>query len=497
MFNPTQEQINIFETFAKLHAAYLQNPADTTNNFLIEALAGCAKTSSVLELARRNPDKQFLMVCFNKKNSKELEERCRANGILNLRAATLHKIAYDTFLQLFPKAKIGTFFDMEWMQKTLFTGLDERKSKSLAYATINLLRAYCDSDFTGSIFAFKEEKTLTATSEVVIAAESYMNRSFEPETINKKQHSLSAIIKWFQLTEQPLTPFPADILVIEEYQDINENQAAILALQDNFKIAIGDINQNIYSWRMSGKMVEITRQEKWITATLSTSFRITQAEADRANKVLEAINPRNFKLKGASTQTEIKTQAFLYATNANSLLYAAELLEKGTPFNLNLDLKTLWDELWYIYNLTHGKPVKKAPASLGFIKSKKDWSDAVENMKEMKRLNSLYCKLSNMKGGLYGIQKQFDEMAKKFEKGEISSDITISTIHKFKGLEADLVTVDDDLFERLEKGLGDSEEGRYEPEDLRLLYVAVTRAKVRTILSEALSNLIDELAYIY
>ena len=86
------------------------------------------------------------------------------------------------------------------------------------------------------------------------------------------------------------------------------------------------------------------------------------------------------------------------------------------------------------------------------------------------------------------MQKKFEALAKATE-GKVLP-ITLSTIHKAKGLEWDEVVLQDDVFDSLPSFelVGDRGE---QMAALRLLYVAVTRAKVRTQMSEELEILIE------
>ena len=59
-----------------------------TGDMKIEALAGCGKTSVLLELVEANPEQSFLYLSFNRSIKLELEAKAAKRGIKNLKVRT-------------------------------------------------------------------------------------------------------------------------------------------------------------------------------------------------------------------------------------------------------------------------------------------------------------------------------------------------------------------------------------------------------------------------
>jgi superfamily I DNA/RNA helicase len=81
-FSPTEEQLAIVE-----------RARSTTDNILLSALAGAAKTSTLVLIAKAIPDKQILCLAFNKRIADEMQERLPSN----CKAMTLNSLGHRTW----------------------------------------------------------------------------------------------------------------------------------------------------------------------------------------------------------------------------------------------------------------------------------------------------------------------------------------------------------------------------------------------------------------
>jgi len=81
-FSPTEEQ-----------AAIIAAAVNTEDNILVQALAGAAKTSTLVMLAEALPTTQILCLAFNKKIAVEMQERMPKN----VQAMTLNSLGHRTW----------------------------------------------------------------------------------------------------------------------------------------------------------------------------------------------------------------------------------------------------------------------------------------------------------------------------------------------------------------------------------------------------------------
>lgn len=82
MFQPTEEQL-----------AFVEQTQSTTNNILLSALAGAAKTSSLVLAAEALPEVSMLCLAFNKRIAVEMQERLPNNCT----AMTLNSLGHRTW----------------------------------------------------------------------------------------------------------------------------------------------------------------------------------------------------------------------------------------------------------------------------------------------------------------------------------------------------------------------------------------------------------------
>jgi len=126
-------------------------------------------------------------------------------------------------------------------------------------------------------------------------------------------------------------------------------------------------------------------------------------------------------------------------------------------------------------NAFFNSPIKYPCKELTHIKDKESLFKALEEDDDLARLQSLGFTINQIYGGLSKANQFIKDVCTE-EAGQTT--IAVSTIHKYKGLEADHVVIMGDFLRRDEDGNPIVEELE-EEENLNLLYVAITRAKVK------------------
>lgn len=276
-------------------------------------------------------------------------------------------------------------------------------------------------------------------------------------------------LKLFQMSDPRL---PYDRLMVDEAQDLNPCMAAIVGGQTHLsRTFVGDSNQQIYGWNGAVDAMDSVPADR--TVYLTRSFRFGPAIAEAANAVLGRLDTP-MRIEGWS---EIDSRvapiadgepidAVLCRSNAEMVEQVIEQLEAGRRVGVQGGVseivrfaqaaQSLQDEGWTSY------------PDLACFRSWGEVGTYVEEEPAGSELSTLY-RLVNENGAA-----EIAEIMKRADKAT-RPDVVISTAHKAKGCEWGSVRLAADFPPRVKAGI----EQPVADEELRLLYVAITRAKQR------------------
>lgn len=257
----------------------------------------------------------------------------------------------------------------------------------------------------------------------------------------------------------------ADYIMLDEAQDTNPVVLDILQRQRGQLIYVGDRYQQIYEWR--GAVNAMESIETNASTYLTTSFRFGNAIADLATKMLLKLGERQ-PVRGnpglVSRIGRTNPEAVLARTNATTITAVIEALDAGRRPHLVGDKSELMEMLKAVQALKEGQPTN-CPAFFGF----KSWDEVIEFARSDEGAHLvMFVNLVEKRGErqlMWALNRTVDE-----EK----ADLIISTAHKSKGREWKSVRLMDDF---LRSSPTDDKNVEPDPSELRLLYVALTRAK--------------------
>ena len=483
---PTDEQNNVCQ-LSKIHKC-----------LKISAYAGAAKTSTLVMVANELVAPS-LMLTFNKALAEEAKHRFPSW----VECRTTHSLAYQYFgAQLRNKLSrprgpyknvAGTGTEIAKYFKTgdfiyMVKGESETrrmKAGGVGVAIKETVAKYEQS--ADETMGYKHVST-SACDQILLRDEASM-RSFKYLVLEvaKKLWTLrtdlrsdvlathDTYLKLYQLSKPDLSQY--EILYLDECQDVNAVVLDIF-LQQMGKCrlyAVGDGYQNIYSWRGAmNAMLELD----WEEATLSKSFRFGQVIGDIANCVLADNGEIITDVKGwekLDTQAMPKSDlddsvydnqyTMLFRTNGALILEAVDLLEAGKRVNLEIDVSDFTKLLDSAIELQRGNMSKVKHESLVQFAN---WEEVkIEAEVVQGELMRVYNMVNN--GSVY---KVLGVLSK--HKNYDNPDVILTTAHKSKGREFDVVILADDFPSPINKegewvGLLDMERN--------LLYVALTRTK--------------------
>lgn len=276
-----------------------------------------------------------------------------------------------------------------------------------------------------------------------------------------------AYLKAFALSGAPL---PCDTLLIDEAQDLDPVMLQIIdatAKVGTQVVLVGDSNQAIYEWRGAvNALANFGRRPGVSTLRLTSSFRFGEEIASKAQVALDALFCPA-KIVGAGKPGTIGTlatpHAVLCRTNAAVVRYAIEALRGGSKVGVVGGV----DELVRFANacqaLKNGQRTEHP--DLQVFTTWGDVQDYVDTDAgaDLKLLVDLIDSLTP--------EVVLAELARCGDHTMPAADVVVGTAHKTKGLEWPTVQLGADW----KPWTTDNE---YGPAELRLLYVAMTRAKV-------------------
>lgn len=483
---PTTEQNNV-KQLSKLHSA-----------LKISAYAGAAKTSTLCMVAEELVAPS-LMLTFNKSLAEEAKHRfpswceCR----------TTHSLAYQSHgAPMARKLKrptgpyknvAGTGTEIAKYFKTgdfIYQIQGEYETRRMKAGGVGVAIKETVAKFEQSAdneLGFKHVST--SPCDTMLLRDDAALRSFKYLVVGvaKKLWALridlrsdvlathDTYLKLYQLSKPDLSRY--EILYLDECQDVNAVVLDIFLQQMGRcrLYAVGDGFQNIYSWRGAmNAMLELD----WPEATLSKSFRFGQVIGDIANYVLADNGNIQTDVKGweeltteAAPKGDLPQSVYdgqytmLFRTNGALIMEAVHLLENGKRVNLEIDVSDFTKLLDSAIELQRGNMNKVKHESLVQFAN---WEECgIEAEVVQGELLRVYNMVNN--GSVY---KVLGVLSK--HRNVDQPDVILTTAHKSKGREFDVVILADDF------PIPYNQQGEWvglQDMERNLLYVALTRTK--------------------
>lgn len=466
--------------FSEYQKAIFENVKSGTGNTLVEARAGCSKTTSLLEALKYVPKKKkILIVAFNKKIAEELKER--APDYSNLEISTLHSLGFKSIRKSFgSKVKFNeskTFYKA----RELLAPLKQNKKDKDDYATIIPL-CKITSLCKGYLI-----DTPTKIDELMDQFGIDIGNLERPDFIKKVcellRHSKSdkLTIDYDDMIYFPnvygLIKPEFDRVFIDEAQDLNPaqiNMALSACKPDGRILALGDEFQSIYQFRGADSKAiwNIKTRLNCKTFPLPLTYRCAKSIVREAQKYVPDIiflpNAPEGKVEHITDYEFIKLvkpgDFVISRTNAPLIKYCLALLKLGVPSqvegqDIELDLSTMIK-----------KSRQKTVAS--FVKWLDSWKD-----EEIARLSSKktdptlaidkYECLINLCEGCKKLEEVKNNLKKLFGEKNTKKTVIFGSTHKMKGRESETCFILDWTYLK-----------KTDQSEINIKYVAISRSKL-------------------
>ena len=449
----------------------------------IEATAGSSKSTTLYYYAKERPFKRILYVVYNASMKKEAEHTF--GKLPNVTIKTLHGLAYGTFgVKYKRKLMQGSYSARDVMMDLRMDDI-ELAVKIKEYFNLFLL-----SDLKSIDLMYKEFSDDNQAMEIL----SGIKRLFElkKDLTNNVKVEHDFYLKLYHLSQPNLSKY-YDVLLLDESQDSNTLTYDII-INSGVKgiVMVGDSRQTLYKWRMA---INIMNDFEATEYKLSTSFRISNNVAHLCNLLISQLGADSkFKILGFNSENKFvhevdENEPFVILCRTNS-----SILERAFEY-ISEDKKLFFvggyngykfENLLDIFSFKNGRRVNNP-----LFNKYDSYRQMIEIAEKSNDVEILILK--------YMVEK-YDEkipyLINKVKKNTVTdetlADVTMSTVHKSKGLtiKKNLVIHGDhldvqDMFEKMYLKSEDVDVEKF-LEEIFIIYVGITRGARNIKISESL-----------
>lgn len=458
----------------------------TGDDVVVRALAGTGKTSTLRMIAQRMPGSRILYVAFNK--SVQLDADRSMPG--NVEARTDSSLSYNAMpdgikRKLGDESTLRRPDDIARLLGVEDAGRPPMEATERVAAALRTVEAYAISADDDIGTQHVPERDRAQAGLVLPVAEQIWADLRSPD--GRIRLTNTHITKMWALTRPDLSrrgsgvKTPASVIFMDEAQDTNPVLARVIADQTVQVVWVGDGNQAIYGFR--GAVDQLDKVQVPHDLPLTQSWRFGPEIADAGNRFLQLLeSPHRVVGGGAAGQVQRDidsysgpVDAILVRSNAGAINAILEHQTAGqvvgVPKGTKAELHRLVATARWLQ--TGGRRPTQLHDDLAAYRN---WDEVVEAEAtgEDPKLSMLVRIIDSYALDL--LDTIVDQLVETGDKGDTRTpDLIVTTAHKAKGLEWDRVQIGGDF--RAPKVTPDGDVEMPSAEEMRLAYVAVTRAR--------------------
>jgi superfamily I DNA/RNA helicase len=467
----------------------------TDHNLLINARAGSGKTTTILGLVKRSKYRS-LFLAFNKSIQTEIQAKLDKKKLRQGKAMTLHSLGLASIRKVRGRVNVAKGKNWDFIRTLekefdhVYDSLQWEERLKLNYdlmAMNDISRLYLTDDYKEiHKHLLNMDKTVEDCTELKELWEEMIilrEKSYESKTL---------IIDFIDMIYLPVIKnYPSAIkpyyLMIDECQDLNlcQHKLIDIIIKQSVKkwVAVGDKNQAIYGFAgASGTSFDLFIEKGNVAMyPLDICYRCPKLIVDAANEVYEGMVPHKTydgKVATVSGIRDIKKDSLIICRNTSPLITLFfKLIGLGIPANLKgedlLNSIETFLKPYLAYSIPEARHVleKKKDELTRKVSEGSVSNEGYKLYKLTENLKNFTVLADNLSDG-YGTVKGLISQTKQIFLNKMGS-VELCTIHKAKGLEADVVYIlNEDL---IPIKFAKSKQQLTQEENLR--YVARTRAK--------------------
>lgn len=459
----------------------------------ISATAGSSKTTTLYYYAKARPNKKILYLVYNAAMKKEAEESFGKLG--NVTVKTVHGLAYQYVGKNYRDKLTFNYRPIDVLKDLNLSSKD--KHQELAVNIYLLLNEFMlsDKETLEEIEMFTEKEYEKDKPKILKLANKLWEKKKSLTSSVNIEHDF--YLKLFHLGKKQLTG-SYDIVMLDEAQDSNLLTLDMVNnLNINGVVMVGDPYQQMYEWRNAQDILKLFEAKEY---HLLTSFRVSQNIANIANLLISDILGERLEMKGFNSEQKIvhnlsskdkytciaRTNSYLF-NEAIDLIYQNKRIYFEGGFN-----SYKFNEIKDAYSFSIG--VKNDNAIFKRFKDYDEMKKFAKTTKDVSLL-SLIAVVSKYGGEIPRMIRDIKNNCVEYKK---SADVIMTTTHKSKGQTYQNVKICED-FASMKTLFKDLHIEEISPdkrtqlisenqEECRILYVAITRAKGKIMLSNDLKE---------
>jgi DNA helicase-2/ATP-dependent DNA helicase PcrA len=431
----------IKHNWSEYQKAIFKNISQGDGHLIIEAYAGAAKTTSIIESFKYVPKgKKSIALAFNKRIQEELQSRAPSY----IETFTFHSLGFRAIKQRFGKVELDDYKVFNLVKDQLAPHND-----------FDLITNICNT------VAFCKYGLLDTPSQIGDLIDRFsvdlceMDRKVFINLVAKTLSYDKALTTKIDFNDMCWFPFVYnlpmglyDYVYIDERQDLNKSQLVIAKTVcrpgTGRIIAVGDENQALYSWRLADNSIidEIKKQSKTKILPLPISYRCPQVIIDLAKNWVADISCPDTAITGEIKDISLnelyklaRPGCFILSrTNAPLIKICMSLIRNNVKANIRGR-----DVGQQLNHLIKKSKKKQIPV---FLKWLENWkNEEVARLKEKNFspenvLDRYECLVSLCEecSTLIKVSSKIDEL---FDDTDENNIVILSTVHRAKGLERD------------------------------------------------------------
>lgn len=457
--------------------------SDHSEDAVIRAYAGTGKTTALVHVGHRHPQRIYLYVPFNKSAQLDASRRmpksviCRTFNSLGWEAMEVSKTwGFDGIANSIRMAPIQLAKRLRLQDETEVTVVKETLRFYLNSADEELSGKHVPRDAQRRFTDAKERRGFV---EAMVRGATLLWRLMQDPHKTDFPMSHDGYMKLWLLNGGVLPYLEGELqgLFLDEAQDMNPVNWALAQGWNLPTFVVGDSFQQIYAFR--GAVDALQKVDYPTRLWLSRSFRFGPALAELANglltlgqdtpEVLLEGNPDlDTKLLDPSSPRPKGKHTVLCRTNFGLMEEALKAVRQGQSIAVVGNIKDAVARMksaWALYNEDLPK-VKHAD-----IRLFGEWDALVAASNDDADLKVTVQRIQEYGGQ---IPRICADLSRSAEVSEDAADVVLSTAHKAKGREWDIVVLAND-FPELVKFDTETETWKVNAQERNLLYVAATR----------------------